>query len=376
MLNHDTVLEIASHFRLGGTPVGVKELTSGNINTTYRVDMGADPDAAHYVLQRINTNAFHDPVALMENIGRVTAHIRASLEAEGQSTDRRVLRFVESDNGTFLYTAPVGTAGEGTWRAYRHVDHVTAYDHLDSPNLFYEAGRGFGEFQTRLADFPADELTEAIPHFHDTPYRYETFLRSVEADRAGRVAEVAEEIEFVNSRRELMSGIVDRLATGELPLRVTHNDTKVNNVLIDNRTGCAVCVIDLDTVMPGSSLYDYGDAIRFGACTAAEDEKDISKIDFDMTLFEAFTRGFVEMAGNLTRTELLLLPLGALVMTCELVMRFLTDYLDGDVYFKTRYPGHNLVRTRAQMQLLRKMEDNYDAMCAFVASLVDGTSAS
>jgi len=376
MLHHDTILEIASHFDLSGTPVAVKELTAGNINITYRLDMGAEPDAPRYVLQRINTNAFHDPVALMENIGRVTAHIRASLEAEGQSTDRRVLRFVESDNGTFLYTAPVGTAGAGTWRAYRHVDHVTAYDHLDSPNLFYEAGRGFGEFQTRLADFPADELAETIPHFHDTPYRYEAFLRSVKADRAGRVAEVAEEIEFVNSRRELMGGIVDRLASGELPLRVTHNDTKVNNVLIDNRTGCAVCVIDLDTVMPGSSLYDYGDAIRFGACTAAEDEKDISKIDFDMALFEAFTRGFVELtAHNLTRTELLLLPLGALVLTCELVMRFLTDYLDGDVYFKTRYPGHNLVRTRAQMQLLRKMEEKYDAMCAFVASLVDGSAS-
>ena len=376
MLHQDTILEIASHFCLNGTPVSVKELTAGNINTTYRLDMGTEPDAPSYVLQRINTGAFRDPVALMENVRRVTSHIRAGLEAEGRSVDRRVLCFAKADNGTFLYTAPAGTAGEGTWRAYRHVDDATAYDRLDSPAPFYEAGRGFGEFQTRLADFPADELTETIPHFHDTPYRYETFLRSVETDRAGRAAEVAEEIEFVRSRRRMMGSIVDRLASGELPLRVTHNDTKVNNVLIDNQTGHALCVIDLDTVMPGSSLYDYGDAIRFGACTTAEDEKDISKIDLDMTLFEAFTRGFVEMAGNLTREELLLLPLGALVLTCELAMRFLTDYLDGDVYFKTRYPGHNLVRTRAQMQLLRKMEEKYDDMCAFVASLVDGASAS
>ena len=376
MLHHDTILEIASHFKLDGTPVAVKELTAGNINITYRLDMGTELDAPRYVLQRINTCAFRDPESLMENVRRVTSHIRAGLEAEGVDTSRRVLRFATADNGTLLYTAPAGTEGEGAWRAYRYVDDVTAYDRVESPSTLYEAGRGFGEFQTRLSDFPADVLTETIPHFHDTPYRYETFLRSVEADRAGRAAEVAEEIAFINSRCDLMHGIVDRLASGELPLRVTHNDTKVNNVLIDNQTRRALCVIDLDTVMPGSSLYDYGDAIRFGACTADEDEKDISKIDFDMTLFEAFTRGFVEMAGNLTRDELLLLPLGALVLTCELAMRFLTDYLDGDVYFKTRYPGHNLVRTRAQMQLLRKMEDKYDAMCAFVASLVGGTSAS
>ena len=187
-MTHDTILEIATHFDLGGTPVAVKELTAGNINITYRLDMGTEPDAPRYVLQRINTGAFHDPAALMENVRRVTAHIRAGLEAEGQDTERRVLRFVTADNGTLLYTAPEGTDGAGAWRAYRYVDDVTAYDRIEHPSTLYEAGRGFGEFQTRLADFPAEVLSETIPHFHDTPYRYETFLRSVEADRAGRTA--------------------------------------------------------------------------------------------------------------------------------------------------------------------------------------------
>ena len=367
MIDHETILSVASHFDLGGTPVAVKELTAGNINVTYRLDMAEDKTAPRYVLQRINTVAFKDPVSLMENIGLVTAHIRASYESEGIDPARRVLNIIPADNGTLLYTDPEG----GAWRAYGFVEDATAYNAIESAALFREAGVGFGEFQTRLSDFPAEKLTETIPGFHNTARRFETFMASVEKDAAGRAASVADEIGFFTSRRALMSSIVDRLG-GELPLRVTHNDTKLNNVLIDDETGKALCVIDLDTVMPGSALYDYGDAVRYGACTSAEDEPDTSKIGFDMDLFRAFTEGFVSAtAGNLTDTEIRLLPLGIAVITCELAMRFMTDYLDGDVYFKTNYEGHNLVRARAQMKLLTEVEAKMDEMYAFVEGLLN-----
>lgn len=367
MISTETILSVASHFQLGGLPVRIKELTAGNINVTYRLDMGDAATAPRFVLQRINTAAFHDPASLMENIGLVTAHIRKSYATEGIDPARRVLTFAPADNGSLLYTDPEG----GAWRTYVYVDGVTAYNSIESADLFREAGRGFGEFQTRLSDFPAEKLTETIPGFHNTARRYETFLASVERDAVGRAASVAQDIEFFRARRSLMSSIVDKLGR-ELPLRVTHNDTKLNNVLIDNQSGKALCVIDLDTVMPGSALYDYGDAVRYGACTAAEDEPDTSKIGFDMTLFEAFTEGFVgATAGNLTDREIRLLPLGVAVITCELAMRFMTDYLDGDIYFKTAYEEHNLVRARAQMKLLTEVEAKLDDMYAFVAGLLD-----
>ncbi len=365
-MDQNRIISVAAHFALGGVPTRVKELTAGNINVTYRLDMGEASDAPRYVLQRINTEAFKDPASLMENIGLVTAHIRAGYEAEGVDPARRVLSFVPTEGGSLLYMDDEG----GAWRAYRYVDGVTAYNTIESAELFREAGRGFGDFQARLADFPADQLTETIPGFHDTAKRYGAFCAAIEADAAGRAAGIPEELAFFHERRALMSAIVDRLGTA-FPVRVTHNDTKLNNVLIDDATGKALCVIDLDTVMPGSALYDYGDAVRYGACTAAEDEPDTSKIGFDMDLFRAFTEGFVSAtAGGLTPDEIRALPLGIAVITCELAMRFLTDYLNGDTYFKTAYPTHNLVRARAQMQLLRCVEAHMEEMEAFVEGLL------
>ncbi len=365
-MDYANILEIASHFDLGGVPVRVKELTAGNINMTYRLDMGEDKSAPRYVLQRINTEAFKNPAALMENIGLVTAHIRESYAAEGVNPARRVLNFASADNGTLLYTAPDG----GAWRAYRYVDDVTAYDSIESPAIFREAGRGFGDFQSRLCDFPAERLSETIPGFHNTPRRYEAFLTAVKADAVGRAGEIPEDIAFFCDRVDLMGAIVSRLGR-DLPLRVTHNDTKLNNVLMDNATGRALCVIDLDTVMPGSALYDYGDAVRYGAATAAEDEQDLSLVGFDMDLFRAFTEGFVSAtAGHLTPAEIRALPVGVAVITCELAMRFLTDYLNGDTYFKTRYPTHNLVRARTQMKLLCEIEARMEEMNAYVEELL------
>ena len=234
-----------------------------------------------------------------------------------------------------------------------------------------EAGRAFGCFQRMLSDFPAEELYETIPDFHNTRKRFYDFVASVAADRAGRVKEIEREIDFFFDRRKMMTQIIDLIEAGKLPLRVTHNDTKFNNVMLDRETGEGLCVIDLDTVMAGSPLYDYGDAIRFGASTAVEDEPDLSKVEVDMELFRAFTKGFVsEVRSTLTPLELELLPVGAKIMTCEIAMRFLMDYIDGDLYFKVAYPEHNLVRARAQMKLLESMEEKYDELCAATRELV------
>ena len=350
----NTAERIVPHFQFEGTLCGIHEMTSGHINVTYRVEY-AD-EAGHkksYTLQRINTVAFRDPVSLMENIRLVTEHIRKKLEAEGEDPSRRVLQFVKADNGTLLYEDEEG----GFWRAYGFVDHAVAYDKIKEDRDFYEAGRGFGLFQNALADFPAEKLSETIPNFHNTPKRYEAFKEALRRDAAGRASEVAGEVAFFAERESMMHLIVDGLASGALPYRVTHNDTKMNNVLLDEATGKAICVIDLDTVMPGSALYDYGDAIRYGACAASEEETDLGRVRVNMQLFEAFTRGFLEAVGDrLTPAEIELLPVGAKMMACELSMRFLTDYLDGDVYFKTAYPTHNLDRAHAQMQLLMDME--------------------
>ncbi len=360
------ILRIVSAFCPNAEPVGIRELTAGNVNATYRIDYDPADRSRSLVLQRINTEAFRDPAALMENIRLVTGHIRASLTAAGLDPARRVLEFLPVGDGSLLHRESDGSC----WRCYRFVDGVTAYNSIESPAQFREAGRGFGSFQTMLADFPADRLTETIPFFHDTPRRYAAFQESVRRDAAGRVSALAEEIAFFDSRAERMRGIVDRLASGELPLRVTHNDTKLNNVLIDNDTHKALCVIDLDTVMPGSVLYDFGDAVRYGASTAAEDEPDTSRIGFDMTLFRAFTEGFLsETADRLTDAELTLLPLGAEIITCELAMRFLTDYIDGDRYFKIHCPDHNLVRAHAQMKLLTEVEAHRAEMDACVADI-------
>jgi Ser/Thr protein kinase RdoA (MazF antagonist) len=296
----------------------------------------------------------------MENIDKVTEHIRAKKPGQvalhfHHTADRKT--YVE--DGTFF------------WRMTNFIPSKT-YGSVADPEIIQNAGRAFGEFQNQLSDFEIGQLHETIPDFHNTKRRFYAFVAAIAEDKAGRVRELEEEIDFLFDRRKMMSEIVDKIDAGVLPMRVTHNDTKLNNVLIDNVTGEAVCVIDLDTVMPGSSLYDYGDAIRFGASTAAEDEADLSKITVNMELFKLFTKGFVEEIANaLTKEEIHYLPLGAKVMTCELALRFLTDYINGDEYFKVNSPDHNLIRARAQMKLLTEIEAKYDEMVEYVDSLIE-----
>ncbi len=355
-------------FNYKGEFSACEELKAGNINATYKLTFKNGDAQTCYILQKINTNVFRDPEGLMENVGRVTGHIRAKLDKNDPEYERRVLHILTTESGSYTFYDEDGKC----WRSYVYVDRATAHNAISDPALFYEAGKGFGSFQKDLFDFPAEVLHETIPNFHNTVSRFEAFEEAVKNDAAGRAKDVAKEIEFVRARKSLASSIVDRLASGELPTRVTHNDTKLNNILIDDETRKAICVIDLDTIMPGSSLYDFGDAIRFGANTAAEDEPDTSKIAVNMELFKLFTKGFVEeCAQSFDKSEIRLLPLGALVMTYELVIRFLTDYINGDTYFKTLYPEHNIVRTRAQIALLCALEAKLDEMNAFVESMIN-----
>lgn len=364
---YNQIKSILPQFFFNGLYQSAEELHSGNVNTTYHLvydDHGVRRD---YTLQRINTYAFKEPLRVMQNIARVTDHLRTAMIARGEDPERHVLDLIPTRSGQLMFEDAEGSF----WRAYSFITNATAYDTVDAAT-FYEVGRGFGNFQKLLIDYPADELFVSIPNFHNTYKRFFQLMRAIDENRAGRVKDAEEEIEFMFSHRRMMSSIVQLIDQGVLPLRVTHNDTKSNNVMVDQDTGRAICVIDLDTVMPGSVLYDYGDAIRFGASTAAEDEPDTTKIALDMEKTRAFTRGFIEETnGFLTLDELTRLPLGIKVITCELAMRFLTDYLDGDLYFKVNSPQHNLIRTRAQIALLQDIERKESEIQEVVNALIE-----
>lgn len=343
-----------AHFPIQGSAVSCREFGSGHINATYQIKT----DAGHtYVLQCINKYVFTDPKAVMENVGAVTRFLRERAENPSE-----LLNFITADTGEYYY---VDDAGE-FWRCYEYADGL-CLDAPESDDDFYESAIAFGRFQERLRDFPAETLHETIPLFHNTPNRYRLFREALARNAAGRADSIRPEIDFIMEREAEAGTICHFLESGEIPLRVTHNDTKLNNVLLDCRTRKAMCVIDLDTVMPGSSLYDYGDSIRFGAATAPEDEPDVSKMSLDLALFRVYTRGFLTACPSMTAKEIELMPLGAKIITLELAVRFLTDYLDGDLYFQTAYPEHNLVRARAQIKLVADMEKKWEEMQKIVA---------
>ena len=346
--------KIASSFQIHGTPVSCQEFGSGHINSTFKVTTDTDQE---YVLQRINKYVFKDPVRLMENVGSVTDFLRERVD-----DPRMALHFIPTHDGKFYFLDDE----EEYWRVYDFIGGF-CLDAPESEEDFYQSALAFGRFQHLLSEFPAHTLFETIPEFHNTVDRYRQLRESIEADAKGRLASVKEDIDFMLSREDLACKLQQLRESGELPLRVTHNDTKLNNVLLDKDTRKSLCVLDLDTVMPGLSLYDFGDSIRFGAATAAEDEKDLSKMSMDLHLFEVYTKGFLEAATTLTDREVELLPLGAFVITLELATRFMKDYLDGDVYFKVAYPEHNLVRARAQMKLAADMQNKFDEMNRIVA---------
>lgn len=351
--------EAAAAFATDGEAISCQRYGSGHINDTFRLICEKHP----YILQRMNTDIFQDPVSLMRNIEGVTTFLRQEVMKNNGDPDRETLNLIRTREGAPYYVDSRGNY----WRMYLFIEGATCYNLVEKPEDFYQSGKAFGHFQRLLAHYPAKELAETIPGFHDTPGRFRAFRKAVEEDICGRASEVQNEIQFVMDREQDMGLAMDMLAKGELPLRVTHNDTKLNNIMIDDKTGQAICIIDLDTVMPGLAVNDFGDSIRFGASTADEDERDLSKVSCDMELFELYTKGFVEgCAGSLTDKELDMLPIGAMVMTYECGMRFLADYLDGDIYFKTHREGHNLDRCRTQFKLVADMEKKLSAMNAIV----------
>ncbi len=352
--------EIAAHFQYEGTPVSGKPYGSGHINDTYRLILENETgEESPVILQRINTEIFRDPAALMENIKKVTIHLREKILEAGGDPMRETMQIIPAVGGEAFWVD-----GEGSyWRSYRFITGATSYDQIQVPAHFQEAGALFGKFQGMLADYPAETLAETIPGFHDTKARYQVFLEAVRRDACGRAVRVQEEIRFVLAHRALSETFGILQEKGEMPLRVTHNDTKMNNILIDDETGKGLCVIDLDTVMPGLAAHDFGDSIRFGANTAAEDEPDFRQSSLDLGLFELYTKGYLPgCAGRLTEEEIRQLPMGARVMTFECGMRFLTDYLEGDTYFKIHRPDQNLDRCRVQFALLRDMERKFEKM--------------
>ena len=343
-------------FCLKGEPVVCIPFGHCHINSTFQI---VTDQGAAYVLQRINTYVFKDPVGLMENAGAVTDYIRSRVD-----DPRRALHFLTTKDGKYCHEDEQGEF----WRMYEFVDGFC----LDAPapdEDFYQSAVAFGQFQQLLSEFPADTLVETIPNFHNTVDRYRQFRESVQADKAGRLQSVRADVDFLLEREEMASKLQNMRENGILPLRVTHNDTKLNNVLLDKDTRKPLCVLDLDTVMPGLSAYDFGDSIRFGAATAAEDEPDLSKMEMDLHLFEVYVRGFLAGATNLTVEEVKALPLGAYTITLEQATRFLKDHLDGDVYFKVAYPEHNLVRARTQIKLVADMEKKLDEMNAIVEKI-------
>ena len=354
------IKEVCEKFSVGGVFTGYEKINNGHINSTYNLVFEEDGKVVKYVLQMVNTNVFKNPDYLMSNIVAVTSHIKEKNAKNNVSdADRRTLIFLPCLDGKYYYIDNDNCC----WRLYYYVDDVYTCNSIDSEDVFYNAGVAFGDFQNILADFDGSSLYETIENFHNTVSRFADFKKAVDENLSGRLENVKEEVEFAIAREKDTHILVDLIAEGKLPLRVTHNDTKLNNILFDNQTKEGICIIDLDTVMPGLSLYDFGDSIRFGANTAAEDEKDVSKVSLSLPLYEAYVKGYLSSAKDaLTDLEKELLPFGAKLMTYECGIRFLMDYLNGDKYFHTAYDDHNLVRARTQFALVADMEKKLEQM--------------
>ncbi len=357
------IKEVCSRFGLQGEYRSFEVINSGHINTTYRVYFFRDNTLKDYILQRVNTYVFQDPVSVMDNISSVTEYIRAMIKQKQATAKRNVLHYSKTAEGEYYTFMPDG----GFWRCCRYIDDSVSFEHTDNLKIIEESGWAFGEFQLYLSDYPVEKLSIVIPHFHNTVRRYQAFRDAIDEDVMGRKAEVQEEIAGYMQVEEIATRPYRMQKEGILPLRVTHNDTKTSNILFDAKTFEHLSVIDLDTVMPGLVAFDFGDAIRVAASTAKEDEKDLSKVALDLNKFDAFTKGFVgAVKDSITDAEKDSLALGAIAMTVECGMRFLTDYINGDKYFKIHYPDQNLVRARCHLVLARDMIAKLSEMQAIV----------
>ena len=344
-----TIKEICSCFNIDGKYLRCKEISTGNINSTYQVDFRSDNEIKEYIVQRINKSVFKEPEKVMDNIIRVTHHVRMNILKKGLSTKKFVLRAFVSKEDEEPYV--IDDQGD-YWRCYRFIANSITYDTCDDLLIIERAGRAFGRFQSCLEEFDAKTLFITIPDFHNTKVRYDALHQAIAKDPLGRVNRVRDDINKLLTFENQATELQDYLDKGKIPTRVTHNDTKCNNVSFDKTTGEALAVLDLDTVMPGAIAHDFGDAIRFVANTLIEDDPNVDDVALDLAKYEAFAKGFVgELKDNLTCMEKKTLNLGVFAMTVELAVRFLTDYILGDVYFKTKYPGHNLDRARNQIAL-------------------------
>jgi hypothetical protein len=360
---------IIGRFAIDGPLADAVSWGTGHINDTYLAEYETPAGAVRYIHQRINHTVFKEPEKIMENIQRVTEHLRKKVSAERGDPDRETLNLVRTVDGRTHYRTDTGDY----WRTYLFIDGARTYDTVEDVRHVYSAALAFGRFQRSLADLPGGRLHETIPGFHHTARRFKTFQESLRRDVVNRAKDAGEEIKTVLGREADTGILVGLLEAGEIPEHITHNDTKLNNVMIDNETGDGICVIDLDTVMPGLSLYDFGDSVRVGASTAAEDERDLSKVGLDLRLFKQLARGYLDATRDfLTPREVSLLAFSAKLMTFECGMRFLADYLDGDVYYKVHRAGHNLDRARTQLKMVADMEKTMERMEAIISKCAAG----
>ena len=357
-MKHD-IKSIAKHFCIGGLLIEARPLPRGHINDTYILTAKENRHIVRYVLQRINHTVFKDPASVVENIIRVTRHIGARMKEIDPDQASRQLTVIESNDGDGFHKDTEGNF----WRAYNFIEGAVTYDTVESPEPAYEAARMFGWFQNMLIDLPGPALHETICDFHNTPRRFETFRQVLEEDACNRAKDAKGEIDFLFDNAAICNILLNLADEGKIPVRVAHNDAKINNVMLDKTTNKGVCVIDLDTVMPGLSIYDFGDLVRTAATSADEDERDLSKVAVDFSMFEALVRGYCEHAKSfLTPVEKKHLVFAAKLITFEQLIRFLTDYLAGDVYYKVHRAGHNLDRSRTQMKLVRSITEHEEAM--------------
>lgn len=353
--------KVVDQFDICGRLIYCEPFGSGHINVTYAAYFAFENYPPHrYIVQQVNTKIFTEPKQLVENVREVTSFLQKKVEARGGDPLREVLTMVESKNGTSYYQNEAGDF----FRVYRFIENATCYQTV-TKELFYESARAFGRFAKELDGFDATKLYDIIEKFHHTVNRYENLQKAVEGDKVSRVSSCEGEIAFVQKREGFCSVVLDEIANGNIPLRVCHNDTKLNNVMIDNKTQKGLCVIDLDTIMKGSLLYDFGDSIRFGASSALEDEENLDQVYCDLEKYEMYVQGYLEEVGDiLSKKEFELLAEGAILMTFEVGMRFLTDHLEGDVYFRIHKENHNLIRARNQFKLVADMEEKLADMKA------------